>query len=75
MHFLIKDENFLEKYNEIWEKVSNVIEKKLNSEPVHNKKYLKAVKKCKKKSFNVILIDSVCRKDENYYPKVFLEKR
>ena len=29
MHFLIKDENFLEKYNEIWEKVSNVIEKNL----------------------------------------------
>ena len=42
---------------------------------MHNKKYLKAVKKCKKKAFNVILIDSVCRKDENYYPKVFLEKR
>ena len=27
-----------------------------------------------KKVFNVILIDSVYRKDESYYPKVFLEK-
>ena len=27
-----------------------------------------------KKAFNVILIDSVYRKDENYYPKVILEK-
>ena len=36
--FLIKDKKFLEKHNEIWEKVSN-------SEPVHNKTYLKADKK------------------------------
>ena len=27
-----------------------------------------------KKAFNVILIVSVYRKDENFYPKVFLEK-
>ena len=27
-----------------------------------------------KKAFNVILIDPVYRKDENYYPKMFLEK-
>ena len=27
-----------------------------------------------KKAFNVILIDLVYRKDENYHPKVFLKK-
>ena len=27
-----------------------------------------------KKAFNVILIDSIYRKDENFYPKVILEK-
>ena len=37
MYFLIKDETFLLKYNEIWEKVSSIIKKEFNSEPVHNK--------------------------------------
>ena len=27
--FLIKDDEFLEKYNEIWEKVQNILKKKL----------------------------------------------
>ena len=35
---------FLDKYNEIWEKVSNVMKKEFNSKPVYNKKYLKAEK-------------------------------
>ena len=39
MSFLMKVENFLEKYNEILGKVSNNI-KKVNSEPVHSKNYL-----------------------------------
>ena len=29
MSFLIKDDEILEKYNEIWEKVKNIIKKKL----------------------------------------------
>ena len=37
--FFMKDAEFLEKYNEIWEKVRNII-KKTNSELVYNKKYL-----------------------------------
>ena len=32
--FLIKGETFLEKYNKIWEKVSNSNKKKFNSKPV-----------------------------------------
>ena len=36
MNFLIKEENFFDKYNEIWEKVSNVNKKGFNS--AHNKK-------------------------------------
>ena len=34
MSFLIKDENFFEKYNEIWGKVSNNIKKQFDSKPV-----------------------------------------
>ena len=45
LYFLIKDEDFFDIYNEIWEKVSNIIKKQLNSELVHHKEYLKANKK------------------------------
>ena len=41
MSFLIKDDELLEKYNEIWEKVKNSIKKELHSEPVYNEKYQK----------------------------------
>ena len=36
--FLIKDDELLEKYNEIWEKVKNSIKKELESKPVYNEK-------------------------------------
>ena len=39
---LIKDDELLEKYNEIWEKVKNSLKKEFDSEPVYNEKYLKA---------------------------------
>ena len=34
MSVLIKDDEILEKYNEIWEKVKNSIKKEFDSEPV-----------------------------------------
>ena len=34
--FLIKDDELLEKYNEIWEKVSNSIKRGFDREPVYN---------------------------------------
>ena len=34
MSFMIKDENFLEEYNKIWEKVSNIIDEEFDSKPV-----------------------------------------
>ena len=74
MHFMIKDEKKIDRYI-IWEKVSNII-KKINSELIYNKKYLKAEKRFnKRESFQcfyipVILLDSVYRKDRNYYPTI-----
>ena len=41
MSFLKKDDEVLEKYNEIWEKVKIVIKKELDKEPLYNEKYLK----------------------------------
>ena len=37
MSFLIKDDELLEKYNEIWEKVTDGLKKGLDGEPVYNK--------------------------------------
>ena len=53
MSFLIKDKEFLEKYNQIQEKPSNVIKKEFNSEPVYNKNYLKAEKKSYNEKVNI----------------------
>ena len=83
MSFLIKDDELLERYNEIWDKVKNIVKKESFSEQLYNEKYLKA----KLKSFNgkintsfhnefcisVILSDFVFRIAKNYYPQVFLE--
>ena len=48
MSFLIKDEKLLEKYNEVWKKVSNIFKKEFDSNPVYNEKYIKT----KIKSYN-----------------------
>ena len=37
----IKDEKLLEKDNEIWKKISNIIKKEFDSKLVYNEKYLK----------------------------------
>ena len=84
--FLIKDEKLLEKYNEIWKKVSNIIKNEFDSKPVYNEKYLKTKMKFYNGKINtnfvnneiakegshciylsVILLDSVYRKDKDYY--------
>ena len=41
MFILIKDNKLLEKYQNIWTKVSISIKKEFNGEPIHNEKYLK----------------------------------
>ena len=41
MYFLIEDDDLLEKYKTIWDKVSTDIKKEFNNEPVYNKNFLK----------------------------------
>ena len=61
-------------------KFGNDNNKKINSELIYNKKYLKAEKKSYNEKINtciyisVILIDSDYIKDKDYYPRMFLEK-
>ena len=41
MYFFIKDDDLLEKYNTIWDKVSADIKKQFDSKPAYNKIFLK----------------------------------
>ena len=52
MYVLIKDEKSLEKYNEIWKKVSNIIEKELDSNSVYGEKYIKSKTEVYNKKIN-----------------------
>ena len=47
INLLIHDEELLKKCNEIWDKISNLLKKGFNSEPVYNYKYIKTkIKTC-----------------------------
>ena len=41
MYFLIEEDELLEKYNNIWNKISADTKKEFGSEPVYNKEFLK----------------------------------
>ena len=41
MHFLIEDEELLKKYNDIWNKFSNIMKKEFDSEPIYYKMFWK----------------------------------
>ena len=92
MSFLIEDDDLLEKYNTIWDKVSANINKEFDSEPVFNKKFLKTkikshgdevtdfydkeipIADSNDTCLAVISLDSALKKDENFYPEVFLKE-
>ena len=41
MNLLVHDDEVLKKYNKIWDKISNLLKKGINSERVYNDKYIK----------------------------------
>ena len=43
--FVIKDDYILNKYNEIWDKIQETLNKKFHSMPVYDEKYVKAKQK------------------------------
>ena len=42
MNFSISDKELLKKYMKIWDKIKNILKKKLDSEPVYNNIYIKS---------------------------------
>ena len=81
MYFLIEDDDLLEKYNTIWDKVTADIKKEFDSEPVYHKNYLETKIKShgnevtdfydKKKGE---LCDSALKKYDSYYLQVPLNE-
>ena len=51
MSFIIKDDDVLDKYNEIWDKIKNMLNIKFHSMPSYNEKYIKA----KVREFNSVI--------------------
>ena len=51
MSFVIKDDDVLDKYNEIWDKIKGKLNIKFHSMPVYDKKYMKA----KLREFNGVI--------------------
>ena len=41
IYFLVEDDDLLEKYNTVWDKVSANIKKEFDSQPFYNENYLK----------------------------------
>ena len=85
VYFFIENHNLLEKYNTIWDNDSADIKKKFDSMLVYNKVSLKTKIKshgdkeiAKVDSDNncltAINLDSALKKNENYYPQVFLKE-
>ena len=70
MLFLIKDDKWLEKYNEIWEKTKNNIKKEFESKPVFNKKNLKSKIKPYNGKINANFHDSNNNNNKKYQEQV-----
>ena len=51
MSFVIKDDDVLDKYNEIWDKIKETLSTKFHSMPVYDKKFIKA----KVREFNGVI--------------------
>ena len=51
MSFVIKDDDVLDKYHEIWDKIKEALNTKLHSMPVYDEKYIKA----KVRKFNGVI--------------------
>ena len=67
MSFMIKNDDVLDKYNEIWNKIKKTLNVKFHSMPVYDEKYIKA----KIREFNGViktnfLIDEVPKEGVHY---------
>ena len=77
MSFFIKDDELLEKYNEIWEKVKTIIKKEFDSfdsEPIYNEKYLKTRIKSYNEKINTNLDNNKIPKESSHFLYIYIKK-
>ena len=88
--FLVYDQEVLNKYNKIWDKIKDSFGKRLDSEPVYNDKYIKTkislysinfydnkmlIEKKRYICLFVILLDSIfANLHKEYYSQIFLKE-
>ena len=88
--FLVYDQEVLNKYNKIWDKIKDSFGKRLDSEPVYNDKYIKTkislysinfydnkmlIEKKRYICLFVILLDSTfANLHKEYYSQIFLKE-
>ena len=85
MYFLIKVDDWLEKYNSIWDKASADIKKEFDSNPLYNNFLKNKKKNLTVMELQIFIVKGVANltwlavfsldfglnKDGNYYPQVF----
>ena len=64
---MIKNDELLEKYNEIWEKVKDSLKREFDSKPVYNEKYLKAKTKYYNGRINTNFHNNKIPKEDSQY--------
>ena len=88
--FLVYDQEVLNKYNKIWDKIKDSFGKRLDSEPMYNDKYIKTkislysinfydnkmlIEKKRYICLFVILLDSIfANLHKEYYSQIFLKE-
>ena len=63
---MIKDNKLLAQHNEIWDKVSNTIKKRFDSEPLYNGKYLQTKTKPYEGKINTSFYNDKMPKDGSH---------
>ena len=89
IYFLIESDELLEVYNHVSKTVLATVLKKLDCKPIYTKKFLKIKNTDQNTDFYhtdvskvvsdytclaVLLVDSALKKNENYYPQMFLRE-
>ena len=67
MSFLIKNDEVCQKYEEIWNVIKNKLDIKFHSEPIYEKKYLKAKVREFEREVRTNFLDNVTPKENMYY--------
>ena len=66
MSFKIKDESVYLKYTEIWNEIKNLLDAKVDSQPIYYDKYIKAKVKIFSSIINIFFSGNEIPKERNY---------